>query len=228
MRIQDLLTILEDDVDTYTRAKSIIGKVSTPPCLSLDNDYVPFHALLDGKIFINHTTDKSCVLYQHTYPKTYNHSRSYERYFDNSLYGNNWFKIQRAGIEGTFLSRRGEICDITVRNEVHQLATLCFDSRYAQHIIPTQPLRLDVNHMVMVVSNDFSKLPKYNNLFKAFKKYVLDDLGREMNILYTPSIKNLVYKPLDMAPPKPRNIIEMKSGLKQFSKDLLTSLQYES
>lgn len=188
-----------------------------PEAISLDNDFIPYHALLTGKV-LEKDGKKAMVYYPSITADNSLAIRNYEGFFSHLANGNRWYRLIKKTITGDYRVRAGQIVVFKPNNTVIILATLAVNVSHLYSVNKSEP---DYSKFFLIVNNEFANDPEHSNMYKAFKKYYMDKAMEKVSVIHTKDIYNLLYKPLIVKPKVAKSIAEMKQNMAEFHKCVL-------
>lgn len=199
-----------------------------PESVSLDNDYIPLHALFCGKKITQ--GDKSILVYQPSFvsPARYytTNFKNHERFFENLKKGNGWCKIIKANITKHYYNRMGELVEFDpTNNTVTILFTIAVKQQY---LFKINKEAINLDQFVLLVSKDFAENPDHSNMYRAFCKYYLDEAAKTMDIVIARDVAKGCYNPLVVKPKPAKSIVEMKKNMAEFHKLVLNTATQRS
>lgn len=202
--------------EAYDVYDSTTNVISTLPTTSITNDFIPFHALLSGKVLSNNTS--KALVYSldfHTYiDKVY---KGYEDFFNLMIDNGYWGKLSKTNTIEDYRCRMGQLVHFKDR-VVTPLATLVVKK---EHIFKIDKLSPDYSKFFIIVSRRFSEVETHNNLYKNFNRQYLSVAKNYVDIIYTKDIESFCYKQALITPIKPKTIIESKAASKEITIDVI-------
>lgn len=177
--------------------------------LSCDHDFVPYHALMAGRLLKK--GDKKLLIYSRWCSDNYfEKRRTYDAFLNYGLEGRYWCKFAKRGVDLDFRTRFGEVVHVLPNKQVIPLAILAVNERYLYSIDKANP---DPSQFFLVVNNALIREEQYDSLYRAFKKYYLAEVEKVCNVIYTNDITKLLYKPHIVKPKPAKNIMEMRQNM---------------
>ena len=193
-----------------------------PESLSLDNDYIPLHALFSGKKITQ--GEKSVLVYQPSLkePDRYNTSvvKNHEKFFDKLKEASYWYKISKTNITKNYLCRMGELIEYHGAGVVTLLFTIAVKQQY---LFKINKEAINLDQFVLLINKEFAEHPDHSNMYRAFCKYYLDEASKTMDVVVSRDITKGCYTPLVIKPKPAKNIVEMKKNMVEFHKLVLNT-----
>lgn len=191
--------------------------------VSLDNDYIPLHALFCGKKITQ--GEKSILVYQPSFvmPTRYYTTtfKNHEKFFQNLSTGSGWCKIVKSNITKQYYNRMGELVEFDpANNTVTLLFTIAAKQKY---LFKINKEAINLDQFVLLVNKDFVENPDHSNMYRAFCKYYLDEAAKTMDVVISRDINKGCYTPLVVKPKPAKNIVEMKKNMFEFHKLVLNT-----
>lgn len=217
--MQFQLTFREYDADTYrdydTESNGI--KVGADH-LSAAHDFVPYHALMSGKLLKK--GDKKLLVYSRYIGKRASYSkRTYDSFLNYVLEMRYWVQFKKRGVDIDIWGRYGELVHKVSATEVIPLAVLAINERYMYRVDKANP---DPSQFYLIVNNQLVREERYDSLYRAFKKYYLGEMEKIVNVIYTNDIHSLLYKPHIVKPKPAKTIIEMRQNMLEFHRTVVS------
>lgn len=181
------------------------------------NDFVPYHALITGKL-IGVGNYRTLLYSLSTVTKTDFASKQYEAFVTSFIDGWEWKKFVKRGVQKEYRVRAGQLIELN-KGEITPLITLVVNKSHMLNINKEDP---DVTKFFIVMSKAFLH-ESHKNMYLAFKKYLFDKLT-DINVIHTESISKLCYKSLAIEPRKPKSIAEAKNMGRDLTIEVMKSL----
>lgn len=187
--------------------------------LSAAHDFVPWHALMAGKLLSK--GNKKLLVYSRWLSTIHRTKRTYDSFLTDILHYPYWVQFKKRGVELDIRGRYGELVHVESPTRVNPLAILTVNERYLYRIDKANP---DPAQFFFVINNQLLKEERYDSLYRAFKKYYLGEIEKVVNVIYTNNIQALLYKPHIVKPKPAKTIIEMKQNMVEFHKMVISEV----
>lgn len=182
--------------------------------LSAAHDFVPYPALMSGKLLKK--GEKKLLVYSRYISRNPSYNRrTYDSFLTELLTQKYWVKFNKRGVDLEIWGRYGELVHKLTPTQVNPLAVLAVNERYLYNVNKANP---DPSQFFLIVNNQLVNEERYDSLYRAFKKYYLEEIQKVVNVIYTNDIHNLLYKPHIVKPKPAKTLAEMKQNMLDFHK----------
>jgi hypothetical protein len=197
--------------------------LTSNPSSSIVNDFIPFHALMSGKLLS--TISNKVLLYNLDVLLIPEHTvNGYEEFFYRIIGHFGWNKLNKRNVVPNYRCRAGQLVVISKDKVVTPLMTLVVNKEYLFTINKEQP---DYSKFFIVIDDNFSNSDEHSNLYKNFRKYYLEEVSNYINVIHTKSIINFCYKQVPVVPIKPKTIAESRVLYKEMTLNIIRAIAYK-
>lgn len=174
---------------------------------SIVNDFIPYHALLSGKLLT--INGHKALTYNLDVSTSIDSSRkSYEEFFKDLFTYSLWTKLSKKNTVLDYRCRRGQLVEVSKEGIVTPLMTLVVNKSYMFDIDKSYP---NPSKFFIVISNKFSKLDEHSNLYRNFCKHYLDVASKYVDVIYVNDILKFCYKQVPLISRRAKTIMEAKT-----------------
>lgn len=205
--------IFEIEFETGLRDRFIaddlnpMSTFSLYPASSDANDFIPYHALLSGKL-VHNGNEKTLIYSLDVKADAEYKTKNHEDFFYRMGFSRRWYTLVKKNISQDYRARAGQLVEVLPSGEIVLLATVVVNKAHLFNINKAYP---DYSQFFIAVDGAFAYSERHSNLYKTFTKYYLDMAMRKVDVIYTKSIINLCYKHLPVMKLKPKTIAEAKT-----------------
>jgi len=174
-----------------------------------DNDFIPIHSLRDGELITNRVTGYKNFLYHLTIPMVYvslvrRINTFCGRLFNNSV--NDWYKLVHTNITRRYIVNSGMLVYLQEEPfKVVPLIVMCVKRKDLFNISSINP---DISKFCLLVDRKLILDEEHFKLYRNIKKYYLNLIETQIDIMYSQDITQLCYKGAEMSIPKFNTIVE--------------------
>lgn len=185
------------------------------------NDFIPYHALLGGKLYSS--GDNKELLYHLSCPATASFSpKSYSSFFSHMRDSPEWVRLAKQGITGDFRCRSYELLHIK-GGLIIPLITLAINKT---HLFTFSKEKPDHSQFFLIVDKSFLKEEEYSTLYRNTLNHYLEEASKVVNVITTPSIKQLCYKFPVITPVKANTIMEQRNLMRKLNSDTFAQVRH--
>lgn len=200
-----------------------VDYISSYPCLSDDNDFIPVNSLVDGEILTMKGATNRSFLYQLNTPiRYYQNIGRFNQFIENLEYGSKgWVKLRRADlVDVMYYGNAGTL--VNFGEDYHAKPILLMCVRTSQ----LWSLKKDANEtekFTLLVDNCINT-PLHSKLLRNVKSYLQKVQEGGINILYTNNIESmcLCHRPVEK--PKFATVTEMLGYSKTITEQVVQNL----
>lgn len=207
--------IIFTDADLYP-----MRTCSVYPASSNDNDFIPFHALLSGRM-VNVNEKKTLIYSLDLVADDYRNIKNHEEFFEKMIVSSQWFKLVKKNILVDYRCRAGQLIEVTPDGRPILLASLVVNKAHLFNINKAQP---DYSQFFLAIDYGFANSERHANLFKTFVKYYVTEASKYIDIIHTRNIVSLCYKHAPVIKLTPKTIAEAKLMNRRITNQLVNSL----
>lgn len=177
-------------------------------CSSVDNEYIPFISLADANYIekgnnriLLYKLESPLTSESGGYTKKYDSFTKYfSRYYDTVDYWKTF--MSKTIMRGKYFCMSGSLLHQLSSGVYEPIMQLCVKK---QHLFSLDKDNINSDFLCLVISNDFTS----HLMYKQFKKLVIDEYAKQMDIVYTNRIMDICYKTVVITGPKFKTLAEM-------------------
>jgi hypothetical protein len=193
---------------------------SSNPSSSIVNDFIPYHALMSGKLLS--VGDTKALLYNLDVHSTIECiKKGYEDFFYALINSSVWTKLAKSNTISDYRCRAGQLIVVS-NNIVTPLMTIVVSK---EHLFSINKEKPDYSKFFVVVSKKFSELDEHSNLYRNFCKYYLSVTSNYIDVIYTKDIISFCYRQVPIMPIKAKTIIESRTLYSEMTFNILKSIK---
>lgn len=193
---------------------------------SLDNDWVPYHALMTGDLITGTNGQKVLAWELDSAPSPANQTgeryrtvKIVEKFIDKFKGGIGWYELRRLNIERRYHCRYGSLVEHTDEGVVTPLVVLALNTRYLFTFNKGNP---DYSQFAVIVSSNLMYLASHRTIWNSIEKNIIPEvLQKGMNVITVKDVVNTCYKSPIITIPKFNTIMERARHL-----EAVTNVKY--
>jgi hypothetical protein len=199
---------------------SSLGLSSYYPSTSDDNNFIPYHALITGKL-LQVGTSRS-LLYSLDVPIHVPYIKKvYEDFFNIMMYRELWTRFDKKNVDNIYLTRVGQLVHLKNSGEVVPLAVIAVHKSHLFHIDKTNP---DYSQFFLMIDKKFTEESTYELMWRNFEKIAMPVINERIDTIITRSLLTSCYNHTPVPKIRPVNIVQAKNMYKDLTKLVIKNL----